>query len=55
MEILKGRFAAGDAVDIDLKADKVTFRKQEHRKSLRGPAQPVGLLTGEKEAEKVTT
>jgi hypothetical protein len=55
MEILKGRFTAGDAIDVDFRAEKVTFRKQESRKALKAPAQPAGLLTGEKEVEKVTT
>jgi len=55
MEILKGAFAAGDAIDVDIKGDKITFRKQALKKELKGPAQPAGLLTGEKEAEKVIT
>jgi ATP-dependent Clp protease ATP-binding subunit ClpC len=55
MEILKGRFTAGDAIDIELRGEKISFRKQESRKALKGPAQPAGLLTGEKEVEKVTT
>ena len=62
MEILKGRFVAGDAIDVDFRSEKITFRKQESRKALKGPAQPAGLLTGEKaesagyvdEVEKVT-
>ena len=29
MEILKGRFTAGDAIDIELRGEKITFRKQE--------------------------
>jgi ATP-dependent Clp protease ATP-binding subunit ClpC len=63
MEILKGRFAAGDVIDVDFRGEKITFRKQESRKALKGPAQPAGLLTGEKaesagyvdEVEKVPT
>ena len=55
MEMLKGRFTAGDVVEIELRGEKITFRKQENRKALKAPAQPAGLLTGEKEAEKVTT
>jgi ATP-dependent Clp protease ATP-binding subunit ClpC len=55
LEILKGRFGAGDAIDIELRADKISFRKQEQKPELAGPAQPAGLLTGEKEAEKVPT
>jgi len=60
LEILKGKFAAGDAIDVDMRAEKIVFRKQENRKALKGPAQPAGLLTGEndaekKEVEKVTT
>jgi ATP-dependent Clp protease ATP-binding subunit ClpC len=55
MEILKGRFTAGDTLDIEIRADKISFRKQEPKKRLPHPAKPVGLLTGEKEAEKVTT
>ena len=60
MEILKGKFTAGDAIDIDFRGEKITFRKQESRKALKAPAQPAGLLTGEKaepvvdEVEKVT-
>ena len=38
-----------------LRADKITFKKQESKKALKAPAQPAGLLTGEKEAEKVVT
>jgi ATP-dependent Clp protease ATP-binding subunit ClpC len=55
MEILKGAFTAGDAIDVDIKGDKITFRKQALKKELKAPAQPAGLLTGEKEAEKVIT
>jgi len=55
MEILKGAFAAGDAIDVDIKGDKITFRKQALKKELKAPAPPAGLLTGEKEAEKVIT
>ena len=55
MEILKGAFSPGDAIDVDIKADKITFRKQALKKELQGPGQPAGLLTGEKEAEKVIT
>ena len=59
MEILKGKFAAGDVIDVDFRAEKITFRKQESRKALKAPAQPAGLLTGEKaesaEVEKVAT
>jgi ATP-dependent Clp protease ATP-binding subunit ClpC len=61
LEILKGKFTAGDAIDIDIRADKITFRKLESKKELGGPPQPAGLLTGEaaaagdlpKEAEPV--
>jgi len=55
MEILKGAFTAGDAIDVDIKGDKITFRKQVLKKELKAPAQPAGLLTGEKEVEKVIT
>jgi ATP-dependent Clp protease ATP-binding subunit ClpC len=55
MEILKGRFAAGDVIDVDFRGEKIVFRKQESRKALKAPAQPAGLLTGEKEVEKVPT
>jgi ATP-dependent Clp protease ATP-binding subunit ClpC len=55
MEILKGRFTAGDTIDVELRGEKITFRKQESRKALKAPAQPAGLLTGEKEVEKVPT
>jgi ATP-dependent Clp protease ATP-binding subunit ClpC len=53
LEILKGKFAAGDAIDIDMRAEKISFRKQESKKELGAPPQPAGLLTGEKEAEPV--
>ena len=55
LEILKGRFTAGDAIDIEMRGDKILFRKQETRKALKAPDQPAGLLMDEKEAEKVTT
>jgi ATP-dependent Clp protease ATP-binding subunit ClpC len=54
MEILKGRFAAGDTIDVELRGEKIAFRKQESRKALKAPAQPAGLLTGEK-AESAST
>jgi ATP-dependent Clp protease ATP-binding subunit ClpC len=53
LEILKGVFVAGDSIDVDIRGDKITFRKQALKKELNGPEQPAGLLTGEKEAEKV--
>jgi ATP-dependent Clp protease ATP-binding subunit ClpC len=55
VEILKGMFAAGDVIDVDMRGDKITFRKQTVKKELKAPPQPVGLLSGEKEAEKVIT
>ena len=36
------------------RADKITFRKQESRKALKGPAQPAGLLTGERRSRRPT-
>jgi ATP-dependent Clp protease ATP-binding subunit ClpC len=51
VEILKGRFAAGDTVEVELRAEKISFRRQETRKRLPPAEKPAGLLTG----EKVTT
>jgi ATP-dependent Clp protease ATP-binding subunit ClpC len=55
LEILRSKFTSGDAIDIDVRSDKITFKKQEAKKELKAPEPPAGLLTGEKEVEKVTT
>ncbi len=35
LEILKGRFKSGDTIDIDVRADKVVFRRQQVMKKAR--------------------
>ena len=53
MEILKGRFAAGDAIDIDIARGQDHLPQAGIEEGARRPPQPAGLLTGEKEAEPV--
>jgi ATP-dependent Clp protease ATP-binding subunit ClpC len=63
LEILKGRFKPGDTIDVDMRAGKVTFRRQGEKgrqdSSEVAAEEPPALLEGKeerpKEAEKVPT
>jgi ATP-dependent Clp protease ATP-binding subunit ClpC len=63
LEILKGRFGPGDTIDVDMRAGKVTFRRQGEKgrqdSSEVTAEAPPALLEGKeeqpKEAEKVPT
>ncbi len=60
LEILRGRFGAGDTIDIDMKAGKVVFRRRGGKRlvpsgtpaaaALAGQPEPPAALPGGKEA-----
>jgi ATP-dependent Clp protease ATP-binding subunit ClpC len=64
LEILKARFSPGDTIDVDMRAGKVTFRRQGAKASRsaaggdaagKPPAQPEEKEERPKEAQKVPT
>ena len=52
LEILKGRFTAGDRIDIDLRAGKVTFRRQRAGRRSLSPARAAPKAAADAEARE---